>query len=75
MVFETIREMIVQCLGCGPERVTPETVLMEDLECSAAELGDVLLAVEGEFGASVPDDFPLDRLMVADLVRLAEESV
>ena len=74
MVFETIREMIVQCLGCEPERVTPDTIILEDLECGAGELGDVLLALEGEFGVTVPDELPLERMTVADLVRLAEKA-
>ena len=48
MVFETIQDMLCQCLGCDPSRVAPDTVLLEDLECTAEDLDDVLLGVEEE---------------------------
>ncbi len=75
MVFETIQDMLCQCLGCDPSRVAPDTVLLEDLECTAEDLDDVLLGVEEEYGVAVPDGFLTPRVTVADLVRLVEEAL
>lgn len=75
MVFETIRDMLCQCLGCEPERIALDTVILEDLECTADDLGEVLMGVEEEYGVAVPDDFLSGRVTVADLVRLVEDEL
>ena len=72
MVFETIRDMLVQCLGCGEDRIHKDTVLLEDLECTPEDLTDVFMGLEEEFGVSVPEQFLAEETTVADLVRLVE---
>ena len=72
MVFETIQTMLAQCLGCDEDRIHADTVILEDLECSPDDLGEVFLGLEEEFGVLVPEQYLSGSLTVADLVRLVE---
>lgn len=75
MVFETICDMLSQCIGCGVGRIEEDTVILEDLECTVEDLGEVFMGMEEEFGVSVPEDFLNGRTTVADLVRLVEDQM
>ena len=75
MVFETIRDMLAQCLGCDESRIQEDTVVLEDLECTADDLGEVLMGVEEEFGVTVSEDFLTRISTVADLVRFVEDQM
>ena len=44
MVFETIREFLCEQLACDESRVTPDTVMLEDLEMEPSDLGDLMLS-------------------------------
>ena len=37
MVFETIREFLCEQLACDESRVTPDTVMLEDLEMEPSD--------------------------------------
>lgn len=75
MVFETIREMLAQCLGCEESRIRENTMILEDLECTPEDLGEVLMGVEEEFGVSVPEECLTSISTVADLVRFVEDQM
>ena len=53
MVFETIREFLCEQLACDESRVTPDTVMLEDLEMEPSDLGDLMLSLEQEFGITL----------------------
>ena len=46
MVFETICALLAEQLACEPERITPSTVMLEDLEMEASDLAEFMLLVE-----------------------------
>ena len=73
MVFETIRSMLAECLGYDEDRIRKNTVILEDLECTVEDLGEVLMGVEEEYGVTVPEDFLTSISTVADLVRFVED--
>ena len=52
MVFETIREFLCEQLACDESRVTPDTVMLEDLEMEPSDLGDLMLSLEQEFASN-----------------------
>ena len=47
MVFETIREFLCEQLACDESRVTPDTVMLEDLE-GIRTVGDLTAFVENQ---------------------------
>lgn len=50
MVFELLRDMIVESVGCDEEEVTPRCDLREDLGLSDTELEEIVDAMSGELG-------------------------
>lgn len=75
MVFETIREMLAQCLSCEEGRIRKDTVILQDLECEPSDLAEVLMGIEAELGVSVPEDFVTGSTTVAELARFVEDQM
>ena len=71
MVFETIREFLCEQLACD-ESVTPDTVMLEDLEMEPSDLGDLMLSLEQEFGIEWTDDDLQGIRTVGDLTAFVE---
>ena len=72
MVFETIREFLCEQLACDESRVTPDTVMLEDLEMEPSDLGDLMLSLEQEFGIEWTDDDLQGIRTVGDLTAFVE---
>ncbi|MCI8525667.1 MAG: hypothetical protein HFF17_07025 [Oscillospiraceae bacterium] len=75
MVYETICEMLSQCLSCDEARIRKGTVILQDLECGPADLAEVLMGIEEELGVSVPEDFVTGSTTVAELARFVEDQL
>lgn len=69
MVFEKIREIIVEQLGVDESMVTMETNLMKDLEADSLDAVEIIMAIEEEYGIEVPDENAEKFQTVADLVK------
>jgi acyl carrier protein len=72
MVFEKIREIIVEQLGVDESMVTMETNLMKDLEADSLDAVEIIMAIEEEYGIEVPDENAEKFQTVADLVKYVE---
>lgn len=70
--FETIREFLCEQLACDESRVTPDTVMLEDLEMEPSDLGDLMLSLEQEFGIEWTDDDLQGIRTVGDLTAFVE---
>ena len=68
MVFEKIRDIIVEQLGVEESMVTPETNLMKDLEADSLDAVEIIMAIEEEFGVEIPDEEAENFQIVQDLV-------
>lgn len=75
MVFETVRAMLAECLGCEENRIKERTIILEDLEATPEDLAEVLMGAEEEFGVSFPDDAAARLRTVGELVRYIEEQM
>lgn len=74
MVFEKIRDIIVEQLSVEASLITPETDLMKDLEADSLDAVEVILAVEEEYGIEIPDEVAEKFATVADIVNYVEEN-
>lgn len=72
MVFETIRDLLVEQLGCEEERVRPSTVILEDLEAEPEDLAELMLSLEQEFDIAWTDDDLKTTRTVGDLTAFVE---
>ena len=69
MVFETIRDLLVEQLGCEEERVRPSTVI---LEAEPEDLAELMLSLEQEFDIAWTDDDLKTIRTVGDLTAFVE---
>ena len=74
MVFERIREIICDQLDLEEDKVTMDSVIMEDFEADSLDVVDLVMSIEDEFGLEVPDDQIENFRTVGDVVRYIEEN-
>ena len=75
MVFETIRSLLAEQLGCDEERITMQTVILEDLEAEREDLEELMLSLEQELAISWSEDDLNALTTVADVVAFAENQI
>ena len=73
MVFDKIKEIIVEQLSVDESMVTSETNLMKDLEADSLDAVEIIMAIEEEFDIEIPDEDAEKFQLVGDLVRYVEE--
>ncbi len=73
MVFEKIREIIVDQLGVDEDNVTIDTNLMKDLEADSLDAVEIIMAIEDEYGIEVPDEDAEKFQVVSDIVKYVED--
>lgn len=72
MVFDKIKEIIVDQLGVEEDAVAMETHLMKDLEADSLDAVEIIMAIEEEFGIEVPDEEAEKFQTVGDIVAYVE---
>ncbi len=70
--FEKVKEIVEGMLNVGPEKVTPEARLEEDLGADETDRMEILGCLEEEYGIEISDEQILGAKTVADLVKLVE---
>jgi acyl carrier protein len=73
MVFEKIKEIIVEQLGVEESKVELDTHLMKDLEADSLDAVEIIMAIEEEYGIEIPDEDAEKFQKVSDLVDFVEE--
>ncbi|MDD7512389.1 MAG: acyl carrier protein [Clostridiales bacterium] len=74
MVFEKIRDIIVDQLKLEETMVTMDTNLMKDLEADSLDAVEIIMGIEEEFDLEIPDEEAETFQLVGDLVKYVEEN-
>lgn len=74
MVFEKIRDIIVDQLKIEETMVTMDTNLMKDLEADSLDAVEIIMGIEEEFDLEIPDEEAETFQLVGDLVKYVEEN-
>ena len=69
MVFEKVREIIVEQLNVDESDVTMDTHLMKDLEADSLDAVEIIMAIEDEYGIEIPDEDAEKFQSVSDLLK------
>jgi acyl carrier protein len=72
MVFEKVKDLIVEQLDVDPETVTMDTDFMKDLEADSLDAVEIILGVEEEYGIEIPDEVAENFTNVGDIVKYIE---
>lgn len=74
MVFEKIRDIIIDQLKLEETMVTMDTNLMKDLEADSLDAVEIIMGIEEEFDLEIPDEEAETFQLVGDLVKYVEEN-
>ena len=74
MVFDKIRDIIVEQLSVDKSLVTADTNLIKDLEADSLDAVEIIMGIEEEFGIEIPDDEAEKFQTVGDLVKYVENA-
>ena len=74
MVFERIRQILMDQLDLEEEKITMESDIVDDLEADSLDVVDLVMTIEDEYGLEVPDDQIENFRTVGDVVRYIEEN-
>ena len=72
MVFDTLKDIILDQLDCDEEDVTPEADFIDDLHADSLDIMLLMKTVSEEFDIAVPDDIVDHVATVQDAVDLIE---
>ena len=73
MIFDKIKEIIVEQLGVDEDSITATTHLMKDLEADSLDAVEIIMAIEDEFDIEVPDEDAEKFQILGDIVKYIEE--
>ena len=72
-VSDRVREIIVEQLGVNAEQVVPEAKFVEDLGAASLDTVELVMALEEEFGAEIPDEEAEKLATVGDAITYIEK--
>lgn len=73
MVFEKIREILMEQLDVEESIVTMEASILEDLGADSLDIVDLVMTLEDEFDMEIPDEEIENIKTVGDIVRYIED--
>jgi len=71
-VADRVKEIIVEQLGVNPEQVVPEAKFVEDLGADSLDTVELVMALEEEFNAEIPDEEAEKLTTVGEAVAYIE---
>ena len=74
MVFDKLKEIIVEQLGVEEDAVTPEANIQEDLGADSLDIVDIIQTIEDEYDLSIPDEAVEEIKTVNDIVNYIEKN-
>lgn len=72
MIFERVKEMIIEELNVPAEKVNLESRLAEDLGADSIDAVELIMNIEDEFKIQVSDEQAQSIKTVGDLVKYIE---
>ena len=74
MIFDEIKDIIIEQLQVDESEVTMDTNLMKDLSADSLDAVEIIMPIEEEYGMEIPDEDAETFQTVGDLVRYVEEN-
>ena len=74
MIFDKVKEILVDQLGVEEEKVTMEASIVDDLGADSLDLVDLVMSLEEEFDVEIPDEQVENIKTVGDIVKYIEDN-
>lgn len=75
MVFDKIKDIIVEQLDVEEDAVTMEASITEDLGADSLDVVDLVMSIEESFDVEIPDEEVENIKTVGDIVKYIEDKV
>ena len=72
---EKVKEIVVNQLGVSPDQATDGAKFIEDLGADSLDQVELIMALEEEFGADIPDEDAEKLTTVGDAIKYIEDNV
>lgn len=73
-MFEKVKEIIVDTIGCSADDVKLESRLEEDLSMDSLDAVQVNMNIEEQLGITIPDEMLTELKSVKDIVEYLENN-
>ena len=74
MVFEKVRDILMDQLDVEEEKVTLDASIIDDLGADSLDLVDLVMSLEEVFDVEIPDDQVENIKVVGDIVKYIEDN-
>lgn len=74
-VAEKVKAIVAEQLGVKIEEVKPEAKFIDDLGADSLDTVELVMALEEEFGAEIPDEDAEKLSTVGEAIKYIEEKV
>ncbi len=75
MVFDKVKEILVNQLDVEEDAVTMDASIADDLGADSLDIVDLVMTLEDEFDLEIPDEEIENIKSVGDVVKFIEEHV
>lgn len=75
MVFDRIKDIIVEQLDVEEDAVTMEASITDDLGADSLDVVDLVMSIEESFDVEIPDEEVENIKTVGDIVKYIENKV
>lgn len=76
MTFDKVKNIIAEQLGISDiDSITIETSMMNDLDADSLDAVEIIMALEDEFGISIPDEDAENFKNIGDIVNYIEDKI
>ncbi len=72
-IEQRVKEIIVEQISVKPDQVTPEAKFIEDLGADSLDTVELVMALEEEFDADIPDEEAEKLQTVGDVIKYIED--
>ena len=71
-IADKVKAIVLEQLGVAEDQVTPEAKFVEDLGADSLDQVELVMALEEEFGADIPDEEAEKLTTVGDAIAYVE---
>lgn len=74
-IFETVQTILVEQLGVDEDQVNMDSNFIDDLNADSLDIVELVMAMEQEFGISIPDEEAERIKTVGDAVNFIKDNI
>lgn len=74
MIFDKVKDLVVDQLDADADKVTLDANIQDDLGADSLDVVDLVMAIEDEFSIEIPEDQVENIKTIGDIVKYIEDN-